>query len=176
MSLLTVEQMREHVETDLSDTEVQRLIDAAEEEIIDKYGPHATQTDELDECRLSNVLFLTRPASEITTVTEEIHTNGSIEQTPLDPDDYDLTADGWRIRRLTTGTNPRGTWGDVVIVQYTPKDETSKREGVLIDLVKLAAQFSGLDSEKTGDYQSSQKDYQKSRNQVLGRLSRRMFA
>ena len=176
MSLLTVDEVRVHIETDLTDIELQRMIDSAEEDIVQKYGPHTSQTDELEECRLSNVLFLSRPASEILTVTEEIHNNGNISQTVLSADDYDLVQSGWRIRRLSSGTNPRSTWGDVVIVQYTPVDETSKREGVLIALVKLDIQFNGLDSESVGDYSSEQKQYQSNRNKILSSLSRRLLA
>lgn len=176
MSLLTTTQVRVHVENDLDDTELQRLIDAVEQEIVEKYGPHVTQTDELDECRLSNALFLTRPASTITTVTEESHVDGDITATVLSSDDYDLTNDGRRIRRLSDGTNPRSTWDDVVIVAYVPTDESSKREGVMVAMLKLDIHFNGLDTEKVGDYSAVQQNYEKNRAVVLHRLSRNILA
>ena len=174
MSLLTPTQMREHIENDLSDTELQRVIDAAEQDIVQRYGPHVTQTDELDECQLSTALFLSRPAATITTVTEEIHVSGDIDQTVLSANDYDLTADGFRLRRLSSGDNPRATWGDVVVIAYVPVDESSKREGVEIAMVKLDIQFGGLDSEKVGDYAATQQKYEENRNKALSRLQKRM--
>ena len=174
MSLLTPTQMRVHIENDLDDTELQRIIDSVEEEMVDKYGPHTTQTDELDESRLSNVLFLSRRASAIVTVTEEYRAGGDVDSTVLSADDYDLTEEGERLRRLSSGTNPASTWGDTVIVTYTPRDETSKREGVLIAMVKLDVQFQGLEAEKGGDFQSQQENYEKNRNNALGRLQQRM--
>ncbi len=174
MSLLTLTQMRVHIENDLSDEELQRVIDAAEQDIVQRYGPHVTQTDELDECRLSTALFLTRPASTITTVTEEFNIAGDIDQTVLSANDYALTADGFRLRRLSSGDNPRATWGDIVVIAYVPVDESSKREGVEIAMVKLDIQFSGLDSEKVGDYAAAQVKYEENRNKVLSRLQKRM--
>jgi len=172
MSLVTLAQMREHIETDLSDTELQRVIDAAEQEIVDHFGAHTTQTDETTENRLSTHLFLTRPASSITTVTETLIVDGVRTETVLSSDDYRLSSDGWRIHRLSDGTNPRTTWGDEVTIQFTPSDETDKREGVLIRLVKLDVQFNGLDADRIGDYSRQQQNYIKNRNAALQSLSR----
>lgn len=177
-SLVTLAQMREHIETDLSDAELQRMIDSAEQDIVDHYGAHLTQTDESQENKLSTHLFLSRPASTITTVTETMISDGVRTETVLDSGDesetpdYHLTSDGWRIQRLSDGTNPRSTWGDEVEVSYVPASEAAKRQGVLIQLVKLDVQFNGLDVDRVGDYSREQKDYMGHRNAIMRRLSK----
>lgn len=171
-SLLFPSDVRAHFETDLSDVALQRHIDAVEEEIIDLYGPHALQIDELKESRLSTHLFLTREVTAISEIIETLIDDGARDDTTLSADDYHLSVDGWRIQRLSDGTNPRATWGDEIVVTYTPSDETSKRENVLLTIVKLDIQFNGLDSERVGDYSAAQKDYEGSRTGALGRLSR----
>ena len=170
MSLITPAHFRRQVESDLNDTEIQHLIDGVEDEIVQGFGPHVTQVDELEEAQLATVLFLSRPASEITTVTETV----ADTETVLETDDFSLSADGWRIKRLSDGTNGRTVWGDTVVVAYVPEEENRKRENVLIAMLKMDIQFNGLDTEKVGDWQGSQKDYEKTRKQILGRLSRRM--
>ena len=166
MALLTVAQIRQHVEADLSDDALTRLLDDADEEIVAWAGEVDEQVDTMRHVELSTVLFLSRRGSEVTEVIEQI----GYDETTLDPDDYRLRNGGTQIERRSDGTNPRSTWGEIVTVTYTPVDRTARRTRVLIDLVKLAVQYSGLKSESVGDYSSSSAEYEAERGKILGRL------
>ena len=102
--------------------------------------------------------------------------DGVRTETVLSADDYRLSSDGWRLQRLSDGTNPRSTWGDEVTIQFVPVDESSKRQGVLIALVKLDVQFNGLDRDSVGDYAREQRNYDTNRNAALRRLSKLAMA
>jgi hypothetical protein len=166
MALLTVAQVRAHVETDLADEALERLIDDADAEIIDRAGAVDEQTDEMHGVELATALCLSRRASEITEVVETV----SEDETTLAADDYSLRAGGLFLDRLSTGTNGRSTWGDSVVVTYTPVDRTARRTRVLIDLVKLSVQYNALRSESVGDYSATSAEYETERERLLGRL------
>jgi hypothetical protein len=166
-ALLTVAQMRGHVETDLADEALQRLIDDADEEIIDFAGEFDEQEDCTRNAELSTVLFLSRRAGTVSTVVEQV----GDDETTLAVDDYRLRNGGTQIERLGTGTNPRTTWGEIVTVTYVPVDRTVRRTRVEIDLVKLAVQYNALTSEGVGDYSSTAKEYEDERARILARLA-----
>lgn len=176
MSLVTIAVLRAHLETDLGDEALQRVIDDAESEINELAGLLGTSVDEVQGATLSTALFLSRRATEISTIIEEIRSGTEYVSTLLDPADYKLRYEGRQVERLASGPNPRYTWGDVVTIVSVPKDDTDRRIRVTIDLCKLAAQYSGLDSEKVGDYQSQMKRYTAERNEVLSQLSGWGFA
>lgn len=176
MSLVTLAFMRKHLETDLVDDALQRLIDDAESEIDERHGSLLTQTDEYHGDTMSNAVFLKRKATMITTVIEEIKSGGGYEATTLAADDYELRYGGRQLRRLIDGTNPRSCWGDTVTVTYTPQDDTNRRIRVTIDMVKLAVVFNGLDSEKIGDYAAQSTKYEARRQELINRLTSWGFA
>lgn len=171
MALITKAQLQEHYETDLGDDALDRLIDAADREIVKRFGPHATQTDTMRELRLSTAIFLSRRASSITSVTEEIRSeDGLISETVLAEDDYKLRRGNLLLERLADGTNGRGTWGDVVTVIYVPADDNDLRIRVEIELCILSAEFDALDTERVGDYSSSRRKYEDEREGILAAL------
>lgn len=170
MSLLTIDELRDHFNTDLIDGALQRLVDDAEAEIDERHGELGTQTDTFKGDILATALFLSRKAQSISTVTEEIKSGGSYDATILASDDYQLRFEGRQIERLASGTNPRSTWGDIVTVVYVPKDETARRKRVTVDLVKLAAAYNALDSETTGDYASRSLRYTNERASLIAQL------
>lgn len=168
MALLVVGQIREHVETDMNDNALQRLIDAEDAEIVRRFGAPTTQTDVLrgGEERL----FLSQLASTITSVTEEVaHTT-----TVLATDDYEVW---WsqELDRLTDGTNGRRTWGERVTVVYVPQTMTAQRVACLTQLVQLAVRYNGVTQESigAGDYSAASADYQKERERLFRKLAPR---
>lgn len=174
MALLTVAQLRAHVETDLDDTALQAILDSEEGEIVKRYGAHASATELLRGGE--RLLFLTRPAASITSVTEEV--DGVFAEpsvTVLAADDYRIWQGGRYLERLTTGTNPRLYWGDRVTVVYTPADETAQRTLILVNLCKLAIRYTGADSESVGagDYSARERDYAAERTKLLRQLAPR---
>lgn len=166
MALLTVAQARAHVETDLTDEALQRLVDDAELEIIEYAGEADEQVDETRNAQLSTCLLLSRKAVEVIAVVEEI----GGDETTLAADDYRLRNGGHEIERLGDGTNPRTTWGETVTVSYVPADRAARRVRVMIDLVKLAVRYSGAKSESIGDFSSTSMDYEEERSRLLSRL------
>ena len=149
MSLMTPAEIKAHVETDLTDAALQELIDAAEQDIDTAHGALATQTDELLGKKSLN-LWPTRPITTVTSITETVGATDTV----LSADDYKLLHGGRQIERLSTGTNPRIEWGDRVKIVYAPEDETARRKGILVKLVKFDLAYNGLASEKVGDYSS----------------------
>lgn len=176
MSLLTPDEVREHIETGLTDTALQRLIDAEEDEIVYRYGEHQTQTDVFTPYNDAKVLYPTRRVASVTEIKERLQMQYESTETTLSDDDYEVVSNGTRIDRLPTGTNGRTYWGNRVTVTYTPRDETSKRERVLLDLVRLAEGYDYASSHTDGDYKESQKDYQAERERVLSTLGGRRIA
>lgn len=168
MPLITPAVLREHLETDLVDDALERVIDSEEAEIVSRYGAHVTQVDAL-RGRGPHV-YLTRPAASITTVTEQAQTSTTV--TTLASDDYRKwpTSNTRYLERVTNGTNPSALWEDIVTVTYVPQDETAERTRVLIDLCKLAIAYQGYDSQRMGDYQESVKNYPEMREALLAQL------
>lgn len=171
MALLTLVQLKEHIEAELADAALQRLLDAAEQIVAERFGAIAAQVDEYvvtdhqyPEGRDKSVI-LTREASSITSVTEQMF---SAAADTLAADDYELR--GFLLERLDTGTNPRGKWGHRVVVTYVPFDDTKQRIPVEVNLVKLELAYRGLSAEKAGDYSMSARKYHEERESILGAL------
>ena len=59
MSIVTPAQIKEHVQTDLVDAAIQRLLDDADAEIIRRLGPAATQVDMRDGRRMTSSYSMT---------------------------------------------------------------------------------------------------------------------
>jgi hypothetical protein len=148
MTLLTVDQLREHLQSTLSDAALQAYLDSAEAEILRYVGESGDVTELIDGGyqRLS----LSRAAGTITTLTE---TWGTTVYT-LDSTDYRIRAQGYVLERLSLGaTHPSFRWRGLVSVRYTPVDADAIRTLVQLDLIKLQLDFNaGLVSEKIGDW------------------------
>lgn len=145
--ILTVDELREHVETSLGDDAMQRLADAAEAAIVSRIGATGERTELLHGGY--RTISLGRPVASIDGVTETVNTT----TTTLDPSDYRLRPDGYTLERLSTGVNRRWQWWGLVEVTYTPTDDAALRAEVQIDLVKLALTYNpGLTSETIGTW------------------------
>ena len=171
--LLVADEIREHVETDLGDDALNRIIDAQEAEIIDRLGPLLSQTytfnaelynqpvDGVENISSGDrLMFLPRRATSITSIVERY---GETDYA-LASDDYHLANNGVTVERLSLGTNGSSQWRGQVTVVFVPADETARRTQLLIDLVKLAVEFEGVKSQKAGSVQKAyHDDYQAQR-------------
>jgi hypothetical protein len=170
MTLLTLAQVREHVETDLVDDALQRIIDAEDEEILRRFGPPTTQTEIFTGGTGATHLFLSRPVTSVTSISEEV----SGISTTLSADDYDIW---WNqaLERLDDGTNASNSWGDRVTVVYVPQERTSQRILTLIQLVQLAVRYNGVQTESigSGDHSVGNYDYRHERERLLSTLAPR---
>lgn len=147
MTLLSVSELREAVDTSLSDDRVQELLDAAEADIDKAAGDATSQTEYASGG--APALVLSRPAGTITSVTEWADT---ASETVIAADDY--RKDGYILHRLITGTNPRYTWGGTLVkVVHAPPDTDAERKRAQVALVRLEMAYSsGITSERIGDY------------------------
>lgn len=158
MSDLTPAEFREHHPTDLVDTALQRLIDAAEQAIATRYGSLAPLT----EVRRGggSLLFLSRRAASITSVTERYGDPLGVTNQPLDPTDWTLLPDGMTLRREYAGAlHPADIWQADTVVAYTPADDQAERTRVTIALVQLDVNNNpGLTAETVGDWSQTYAD------------------
>lgn len=156
MSVLTVEQVRDRKETDISDPGVQALIDTAEGDIIARYGPYrdADDPEPITEDKIGNCrrIFVARPVDpdEAVTVTE---TAGTAVMELAD-DDYQTWNGRW-FERLHTGTNPKWEWAPKVTIAYVPIDDTVARSEVAIKLVILSIEYEGVIERDVGDVRTT---------------------
>lgn len=141
MSLLTVEEMRDHIETDMVDDALERVIDAADAEIIRKLGPVDSQPENLPGG--GRFLFLARRASAIASISERFDDGFGYQTVALAANDYSLLADGMRVERLATGTNPASAWRGEAIITSTPADTTAERTALLVKIVRLELGYTG---------------------------------
>jgi hypothetical protein len=153
---LTVAIVREHIETDLSDAALQRLIDAAEDDlgsdtaVVETFIGLGRRT-----------IFLRRPASLISSVVEHA-SDGDVTLTASDHRLFE----GRMLERLETGTNPATYWEEKTTVTYVPND-LRRRTAAALDLVRLEAERRGVSSEGTGDYRMTALDNENERRKIL---------
>ena len=146
MALLTVSEAREAIDTSLTDDRLQELLDAAEQDIIDAAGDSSSQTEHAKGGH--SWLVLSRPVGTVSSVTERADTSSTLV---LSADDYRV--DGYRIKRLTTGTNPRSWWDGLVKVVHAPASTAAERKRAQVALVNLELAYAkGITGERIGDY------------------------
>ncbi len=165
MALLMLSQVRENIETGLSDAALQRIMDSVEDDIDQAHGEVNTAEDDLVGGEKS--IWVLRPILTVTTVTETV---GTVD-TVLASDDYVQRYDR-QIDRLDTGTNARERWGCRVKIAYAPVDTTNRRIMVYLKIILLEIVYSGLDSSREGDFNSKALDYASERIKILNSLSR----
>jgi hypothetical protein len=169
-SNVNLSNLRQHVETGMDDTALQRILDDAAQEVLSRFGTDASRTVRLNGTGRSTVR-LVRPALTLTSVAE-YNSQGTLLYT-LAGTDYELQNDGRTIRRLTGGLWASGYWSYTVQVIYTPQPELALRDRVIIDLVRLACSYSAQSSEKIGDYQANHVDYLNERERLLQAVKNR---
>jgi hypothetical protein len=164
-SLVTVANLRDLVQTSMSDVDLQTVIDREEAMLVQRCGAHY----EDDSTRVTETLsgskrnlYLRRKVTSIYRVTED-----SIVLSQGD-DDFRVWALEGRIERLPAGT----TWGSVVSVIYVPYDDNEQRRAVLIELVRLALERTAMRSESVaGEYSYQAPDWQRERARLYRSLN-----
>lgn len=170
-SLLVAADVREHVDTDLSDAALGLLIDDADALIVQRYGPHTgAVTERFMPALGERVLFPSRPVDPSIGVTVTRSGVGSSTVETVAVTDYVL--DGSAQVRLLAG----GFANQVVTLTYTPVDDRPRRRRVLLDLVRLALRYDALSSSTMGDASVSHVDYDAERQRLLGSLGSAMGA
>jgi len=160
-TLLSLSAIREHVETDLGDDALTRLIEDADQEIIDRLGALAEATEV--KRGGGEMLHLDRKAQSISSAVERI---GETDY-PLAANDYELLDDGYRVQRKQGDDQPASSWRGRVTVVFVPADETAGRKRLLADLVRLAVRYSAVGAERLGDVSVDHVDYQAEREKLF---------
>ena len=179
-----IDRVRERTGSDLSDTELQAMIDAIAAEISARFGPAgeiAIELGDLDDphSRGRRTLRLSRPidTAETIAITEidPHHTGDASAETVLSADDYRVLHGGHTIERLAGGTNGREYWAPLTKVTYTPSDVNSAaRDEATIRLMALDLSERGLlKSERAGDYSYTLGDAKAEREKILASLAAR---
>lgn len=154
MALL--DRVKARVETDLSDSELQAIIDANVAEIERRFGAiaefsHIAEGDR-DVLGQGRLLTIPRPIDTGQPITV-VETACDDSETTLDAGDYRVLHGGRSLERLRSGPNARDEWASLVTVTYTPVSDQAERDEVTIALVQLDLSYRGLDKqESAGDY------------------------
>ena len=143
--LLTVEQFREHSNTDAPDSAIERLLSAEEAAIARVAGPVLERTITIQSWDFRDrTLFLGQPALSILSVVEDGKT--------LQPDEYRLVLGGNGVQKETDIFHT-SRWGREVTLTYIPADTSAERIRVLIYLVKLGLAQDGYDIQRNPEFQ-----------------------
>lgn len=163
MALL--DRVKERTGSDMSDGELQAMIDGIAEELDMRFGPAGEMTVELGDptdpdSRYRRTLRMARPIDQAKPLEiverDPGHTGHADGNVTLDPADYAVLHGGRTLKRYVGGPNGRSYWAPVVQVTYTPLGEEAARAEATIKLVQLDLSYRGaLKSERAGDYQFS---------------------
>lgn len=158
-----LERVKERTGTDLSDSELQAMIDAITVEIATRLGPAGPITVELGDLtdpnsRFRRSLRLVRPLDpgEDVAVVEidPANSGGAASEVALDAMDYGVRNGGRTLHRFIAGPNGREFWAPLVRVTYSPIGDQALRDETTIKLIQLDLSYrGGLKSERAGDYQ-----------------------
>lgn len=179
-----IDRVKERTSSDLSDTELQAMIDAILAELERRVGPAGAITVELGDLddphsRRTRSLRLARPidTSEAIAITEfDPHNSGLVAaETVLGADDYRVLHGGHTLQRLAAGTNGRTYWAPLTRITYTPSDiDSAARDEAAIRLMALDLSERGLlKSERAGDYAFTLGDSKAEREKILQSLAAR---
>lgn len=144
MSLVSPADVKALINTSISDTDLQTVIDRVEAQINARIG--APQTD----AYATEVVKTLRGEGEFLFMPTEIYSvSGIVEDaSTLTSDQYQTWAGGV-IERLPEESH----WGDRVVVTYKPTDDRLMRAQVIIDLVRIVIERTAMKSESiAGEY------------------------
>ena len=158
--------LRARVETDLDNTTLQRILDAAEKAVVRAAGS-ATSEVETQQALGAQFLVLFRKVSAFVSITER--RSYSSDAVTLSANDYRQVGD-YRIMRLADGDNPSSFWGAEVVITYVPEVDAEVRDRVALDLCQVDIEFRAYESEKSGDWSGSQKDWKARRRELLAHV------
>lgn len=158
--------VRARVETDLDDPTLQRILDAAVEDVNRRAGDAPSQT-EIFRAWGAPEISLRRRALSITAVTEIPSRHAA--PVVLSPNDFRRSG-AYRLVRSLGGDNPASCWGFEVKVEYLPELDSALRDRATLDLIQTDVEFRPFDSERVGDWEGSQDDYEDRREAVLSQI------
>lgn len=164
MPLLTASEVRQHVETDLDETGLQRIIDRADADLLQRAGPHVGPITETLPGGGGSA-FVARPIATLTSVREGERISGATPALDLTLD-VRLWAGEGRLERRPAGTR----FDQIVEVVYDPIDDSERRKRTLLELVRLDLSQSGRGKERVGEYSYAGLDYRRHREALMSEV------
>lgn len=151
MPLLTAAQAHARgVGLDLSDADLQSVIDDEEAQMIAKHGPHGDGVISVSEVarREGGSIFLRRAAVSVTSVTQAEYPGGT--GTALAATDYYTWLTEGRIELYPASTPYAAQYdsGKQLTVVYVPVNDLALRRSVLLELVTIATEGTGTSGGK----------------------------
>lgn len=171
-----IDRLRERSEVDLTDPELDALIDDVQAEITSRFGALTSGAVEL--LGGSRILDLAIPIDTAETVTVVEHTDypsGSTTVT-LAASDYDVRNGGRTLQRLASGTNGAGYWAPKVVVTYTPVSNQNERDEVTLKVCLLSIEYDATEGTRVGDASQQNVDYTREREKLIASLAPRRGA
>lgn len=164
---VTLDQLRERVETSFDNTTLQRILDA-NVKAIDRAAGSAVLESEDHLASNSDWVSVLRPVAAVVSIIERrSHTSDPIT---LSANDYRLVGK-YRFLRLTGGDNPARCWGVEVEFNYTPEVDEDIRDRVAIDLCHVDIEYRPFDEERLGKGEWEGKaDWMKQRRDLLSQV------
>ena len=163
---VTVDDLRLRIETDLDDTTLERILDAAVESVERSAGKADSEVD-TREAFAAPFVVLSRRKTAIVSITER--RRFSSDEVTLSANDYREVGD-YKLFRTSDGDNPSTGWGSEVVVTYTPEVDEDVRDRVTLDLCQVDIEFRAYDREESGDWEGEQKDYKARRRELFRQI------
>ena len=164
--LLSVAEVKEHVSTDLSDTALERIVDAQDlyiRQMVGVHDPAATMSYTADQP--GRRISLPRRATSIDSVTILSPYGG---ERVMDASRYWLASEGLAVQVYDYYVYYPEV--DRIMVVFTPASENVQRANALIELVRLAVQDTGLAMERDDTYSYQAKNKMKARMEIIAPL------
>jgi hypothetical protein len=177
-SLVSVVEARDLIQTGLSDSRLQTIIDREEAEIIRRFGSHydgATSIVETVRGEGKNI-YLRRTIASVVSVSE-VYYLGALPVS-LAATQYFVWPNEGRLERLPSAVTgiPAWSgsgvqWGEQVTVTYLPQDDSARREQAIIELIRLALEQTAMKSESVGgEYTYQAPDWEQTRARIYRRV------
>jgi hypothetical protein len=175
-----IDRVKERTQTDLTDTEIQAIINDATADVAERLGPlpdPANPITVLVEGQRENIVLLRAVDTTQTIVVQEMWDSSVIGMmtVTLDSDDYRIWPPGFRLQRRFDGLqlHPRRLWGDRVQVTYVPIEDIVRRDEVIVKLSVLAIQYDAFTIQTVGDWTGQVSNYETERMRLLRSIGER---
>lgn len=173
-SLASPDEVRVLVETGLGDTELQEVIDRVEAEITEEIGAPYAEGETLTETVEGGgkSLYLKRPISSISSVTEYSSLSDTTGYALTENDEFYVWSGQGRLERISTVPGAI-LWSRMVEVVYVPQDQNKKRKKAIIDLVRIDLNRTAMYQESVGGEYSftAVSNWEKERRRIMKRIS-----
>lgn len=170
MSVTTLANVKNRIPVDLTDAELQIMIDRIESRLTQIYGaPGATARTDTFYDAGNGYVKLPRNFVSIEAVYNGTTVDTEVDD-PLEATDYRAT--GATIRRLPYGYS----WLDTIVVEWTPTDITDEWIECVIDIVRLRLARTAHRAERTAEWSYSGAQWEEDEREIMARLGSAVFA